>query len=319
MTAPGQRAKSWGMNAPSPSRPGLKNWLLILSLGMIWGTAFMGTTLALEGISVWWVSAGRLTLAALILLPLGALMGQGLSTIGGVRAWSFVTVIGVGSLALPLTLLAWGLTHVPSAFAGVAMGAVPLIVLPLVAIFSKDEGIGPRRIIGVLLGFVGLVLLVGPGAFGEGTFAGRLACIGTAACYAVGSVLTRRAPVIPPVAFAGATLLMGALVLVPLAWAIGGPPQITQSSAAWALLYTAAFPTGLAAILRVQVITTAGSLFMSFTSYMVPIWAVLLGVTLMGEALPPQLFWALGLILAGIGVSQSRALLQQLRPRTRTE
>lgn len=307
------------MTAPSPTRPGLTNWLLILSLGVIWGTAFMGTSLALEGISVWWVAAGRLALAAVILLPLGAFMGQGLTTIKGARTWSFVTVIGVGSLALPLTLLSWGLTHVPSAFAGVAMGAVPLIVLPLVAIFSHDEGIGPRRIIGVCLGFVGLVLLVGPGAFDDGSFLGRLACIGTAACYAVGSVMTRRAPKMPPVAFAGATLLMGALALVPLAWIIDGPPQITQSSAGWALLYTALFPTGLAAIMRVRVITTAGSLFMSFTSYMVPVWAVLFGATLMGEALPSQLFWALGLILAGIGISQSRALLQQLRPSTKTE
>ena len=307
------------LSTPSPTRPGLANWLLILSLGIIWGTAFMGTSLALEGISIWWVAAGRLALAAAILLPLGALMGQGLGMIRGARAWTFVTLIGVGSLALPLTLLAWGLTYVPSAFAGVAMGAVPLIVLPLVAIFSREEGIGPRRIIGVCLGFVGLVLLVGPGAFDEGTFAGRLACIGTAACYAIGSVLTRRAPKMPPVAFAGATLLMGALALVPLAWIIDGPPQVTQTSAAWALVYTALFPTGLAAIMRVRVITTAGSLFMSFTSYMVPIWAVLFGATIMGEALPPQLFWALGLILAGIGISQSRALLQQLRPSTRTE
>lgn len=307
------------MSAPSPTRPGLTNWLLISLLGVIWGTAFMGTSLALEGISLWWVAAGRLTLAAAILLPLGVVMGQGLGTIKGSKAWGFVTVIGVGSLALPLTLLAWGLTYVPSAFAGVAMGAVPLIVLPLVAIFSRDEGIGPRRIIGVCLGFVGLVLLVGPGAFDDGTFAGRMACIGTAACYAAGSVMTRRAPKMPPVAFAGASLLMGALVLVPLAWIIDGPPQVTQSSAAWALLYTALFPTGLAAIMRVRVITTAGSLFMSFTSYMVPVWAVLFGATLMGEALPPQLFWALGLILAGIGISQSRTLLQQLRPRTKTE
>lgn len=307
------------LTAPSPTRPGLKNWLLIIVLGMIWGTAFMGTSLALEGISLWWVAAGRLALAAAILLPIGAAMGQGLGTIRGARAWAFVTVIGVGSLALPLTLLAWGLGYVPSAFAGVAMGAVPLIVLPLVAIFSKDEGIGPRRVIGVCLGFIGLVLLVGPGAFDEGTFAGRLACIGTAACYAVGSVLTRRAPKMPPVAFAGATLLMGALALVPLAWFLDGPPQVTQSSAAWALIYTALFPTGLAAIMRVRVITTAGSLFMSFTSYMVPLWAVLFGATIMGEALPSQLFWALGLILAGIGISQSRALLQQLRPSTRTE
>ncbi len=292
--------------------------MLILSLGVIWGTAFMGVSTALTGLTPWWVTAGRVGLAALILIPIGAAMGQGITQIKGARVWAFVGFIGVFSTALPFALLSWGLTQVPSAFAGVAMGSVPLLVLPLVALFSPDEGIGPRRIIGVGLGFAGLLVLMGPGAFGEGTLAGRLACVGAAACYAVGSVVTRRAPKIPPVAFAAGSMAIGAVVLVPLAYLLEGAPELTRPTALWALFYVALFPTGLAAIIRVRVITTAGSLFMSLTSYMVPLWAVLFGVTIMGEALPPQLFWALGLILFGIGISQSRSIAQQLRPRTRT-
>ena len=306
------------MNAPSPSSPGALNWVLIVALGVIWGTAFMGVSTALTGLSPWWITAGRVGLAALILLPVGAVMGQGLGTIRGGHAWATVAFIGLFSTALPFALLSWGLTQVPSAFAGVAMGSVPLLVLPLVALFSPDEGIGPRRIIGVGLGFVGLIVLMGPSAFGDGTLWGRLACLGAAACYAVGSVVTRRAPAIPPVAFAAGGLVIGAAVLVPLAFALEGAPVVTRPTALWALLYVALLPTGLAAIIRVRVITTAGSLFMSLTSYMVPLWAVVFGVTLMGEALPPQLFWALGLILAGIGISQSRAIAQQLRPSTGT-
>lgn len=307
------------MSTPTPTRPGTLNWLLITVLGVIWGTAFMSVSTALSGLGPWWVTAGRVSLGALILLPVGAFMGQGIGTIKSARSWRFVAFIGVCATALPFALLSWGLTQVPSAFAGVAMGAVPLLVLPLVAIFSPEEGIGPRRVIGVCLGFVGLVLLIGPGAFDEGTIWGRLACIASAACYAVGSVVTRRAPEMPPVAFAAGGLLIGGAVLVPIAFLLEGPPQITEPRALWALLYVAALPTGLAAVLRVRIITTAGSLFMSLVSYMVPVWAVLFGVTLMGEDLPPQLFWALGIILFGIGISQSRALLQQLRPTTKTE
>ncbi len=302
----------------SPSAPGALNWILIVALGLIWGTAFMGVSTALTGLTPWWITAGRVGLAALILVPVGALMGQGVHRIKGRRAFAFVAFIGLFSTALPFALLSWGLTQVPSAFAGVAMGSVPLLVLPLVALFSPDEGIGPRRIIGVILGFIGLMVLMGPGAFGEGTLAGRLACVGAAACYAVGSVVTRRAPPIPPVAFAAASMAIGAAALVPLAFIIEGAPKLTRPDALWALLYVALLPTGLAAIIRVRVITTAGSLFMSLTSYMVPLWAVIFGVTLMGEALPAQLFWALGFILLGIGISQSRAIAQQLRPRTRT-
>ncbi|MEX3016210.1 DMT family transporter [Gymnodinialimonas hymeniacidonis] len=302
----------------SPSAPGALNWFLIIALGVIWGTAFMGVSTALTGLTPWWITAGRVGLAALILLPVGALMGQGLGKVRGGRAWAVIAFMGLISTALPFALLSWGLTQVPSAFAGVAMGTVPLLVLPLVAVFSPDEGIGPRRIVGVVLGFAGLVLLMGPGAFGEGKLAGRLACVGAAACYAVGSVVTRRAPPIPPVAFAAGSMLIGAIALVPLAYAFEGVPELTRAAALWALFYVALLPTGIAAIIRVRVITTAGSLFMSLTSYMVPLWAVIFGVTIMGEALPAQLFWALGIILAGIGISQSRAIAQQLRPKTKT-
>ncbi len=296
----------------TPQSPGAFNWALILSLGVIWGTAFMSVSTALDGFGPWTVTAGRTTLGAMALLVAGRLMGQGLSQISGGRAWGYSVVIGVGAVALPFGLLSWGLQHVPSAFAGVAMGAVPLLVLPLVAIFSPEEGIGPRRVIGVGLGFVGLLILVGDGAFDRSgrdmEWLGRLACIGAAGCYAVGSVLTRRAPKMPPVAFATATLVAAAAVLIPVALLTEGVPEAWPTLPSLALIYVALLPTGLAGIIRVRVITTAGSLFMSLTSYMVPVWAVIFGITLMGEALPPQLFLALALILAGILLSQWRSL-----------
>jgi len=296
----------------TPSSPGLLNWILVLTLGVIWGTAFMGVSAALEGYGVFTVTAGRLLFATLALLLAGPLIGQGIAQLTSRRAWLFAGVIGAVAIALPFTLLSWGLSHVPSAFAGVAMGAVPLLVLPLVAVFSPEEGIGPRRVIGVLLGFVGLVLMIGDGALDssgrDAEWLGRLACIGAAACYAIGSVLTRRAPKMPPVAFATATLLVGTVIMVPVALITEGVPETFPAQPSLALLYVALLPTGLAAIIRVRVITTAGSLFMSMVSYMVPVWAVIFGITIMGEALPPSLFTALAIILSGILLSQWRSL-----------
>lgn len=304
------------MSPPSPDSPGLLNWILIIALGVIWGAAFMGVATALGGYAPWTVTAGRVGLGALVLALVGSAMGQPIWRLGGGRAWLFAGLIGLGAVALPFALLSWGLQHIPSAFAGVAMGTVPLLVLPLVYLFSPEEGIGPRRIIGMGLGFAGLVVLVGPGALaGEGAALtlGRLACIAAAACYAVGSVLTRRAPKMPPVAFAGATLAIGALALLPIALIVDGIPEISASRATMGLVFVAVFPTALAAVIRVRVITTAGSLFMSITSYMVPVWAVIYGITLMSEDLPPQLFVALALILSGIGIAQSRAIAAALR------
>ncbi|TDT74769.1 drug/metabolite transporter (DMT)-like permease [Litoreibacter halocynthiae] len=305
------------MSTPSPENPGLFNWLLVITLGVIWGGAFMSVRLSLDGFGPWTVAAWRTGLGGIALAIIGAMLGQGMHKIPSVRAWIFAGIIGAGAVALPFALLSWGQQFIPSAFAGVAMGAVPLLVLPLVYLFSKEEGIGPRRVLGMLLGFVGLFILVGPGAAAstghENEWLGRIACLAAAGCYAAGSVVTRRAPKMPPIAFATATLLLAAVILVPIAALTEGWPNDFPATPTAALIYVALFPTALAAVIRVRVITTAGSLFMSLTSYQVPVWSVILGVSFMGETLPPQLFFALAIILAGIGLSQSRALMAMIR------
>lgn len=268
----------------------------------------MSVRLSLDGFGPLTVAAARTLIAAVSLALIGALMGQSITKLKGTQIWAFVVGTGVIGTAIPFVCLSWGQQFVPSAFAGVAMGAVPLMVLPLVAMFSPEEGIGPRRIAGMLLGFVGLALLIGPGAMASSgseleTF-GRIACLSAAGCYAAASVITRRSPKMPPIAFAAGTLCVAAVLLGPLALVVEGLPEHYPLSPSLALLYAALFPTALAAVIRVRVITTAGSLFMSLTSYQVPVWSVIFGITLMGESLPPQLFYALALILAGIGLSQ---------------
>ncbi|MEM9435006.1 MAG: DMT family transporter [Pseudomonadota bacterium] len=305
------------MTDANPTNPGLLNWLLILLLGIIWGAAFLSVRVALDGFGPWTVAALRTSIAAVILCSIGTLMGQGIEKIKSPSQWIFCLVIGTGAIALPFVLLSLGQQVVPSAFAGVAMGAVPLLVLPLVAIFSPEEGIGPRRIIGMGLGFVGVIILVGPGAIktaGEPfETLGRMACLSAAACYAAGSVLTRRAPAMPPIAFASATMVVAAAIVLPLALYLEGLPNQFPPIPSLALLFAALGPTALAAVIRVRVITTAGSVFMSLTSYMVPVWSVILGIIILNEQLSSTLFFALALILLGIAISQSRSLLGMFR------
>jgi drug/metabolite transporter (DMT)-like permease len=294
------------MSPATPENPGILNLVLVLTLSVIWGAAFLSVRVALDGFGPWQVAALRTVIAAGVLFGASMVFGQGPQTIKGGRAWAYMIGIGTVSIATPFMLLSWGQQFIPSAFAGVAMGAVPLLVLPLVAVFSPEEGIG------VFLGFVGLLILLGPKALQFQTaglaFWGQVACIGAAGCYALGSVATRRAPKVPPIAMAFTTMAIAALVLVPLAlwqegWPTEWPPRATSG-----LLYAALGPTALAAVIRIRIITTAGSMFMSITSYLVPVWSVIFGVILLSEDLPARLFVALAVILAGIGLSQSRAL-----------
>ena len=163
------------MTQPTPQIPGTLNWALVNLLGVVWGTSFLSIGISLESFAPLTVAALRTSLAAIALCAAAAVTNQRLGTLAVARAWPFAAFSGVIGLALPFSLLAWGQQFVPSAVAGVAMGSVPLLLLPLVYVFSPEEGIGPRRIAGIGLGFTGLLLIVGPGALnGPGGLAAAL-------------------------------------------------------------------------------------------------------------------------------------------------
>ena len=300
------------MQPEAPGAPGLTNWALLLTTSVIWGSAFLGMSVALEGYPPLTVAAARTGIGTVVLIALAIALGQMTFDIPDARGIRHLILTGLVNIAAPFALLTWGLQHVPSAFAGVTMGAVPIFLLPLVYLFSKEEGIGPRRIGGLILGFVGLIVLVGPGA-GDSTGSpleawGRWACLGSALCYAFGSILTRRAPPVPPVILATSMLGTATLVLIPLALIFEGVPQISATRASAALVYIGVMPTAVAFFLRVYIIRNAGSIFMSLVSYIVPLWAVLFGVVLLDEKLSASLFVGLVLILSGIALSEWRNL-----------
>lgn len=284
-----------------------RHWSAIILLGFIWGGAFLSTRIALEGFGPLWVATGRAVIAAAVLLPLAWATGQ-LRGLLRPRVLAHVVAFGVIAVAFALSALAWGQQHVPSAFAGAAMGAVPLLVLPLAAVFSPEEAINRWKVAGVLLGFAGIATLAGPEALrplgADLEPLGRLACIACAAGYAVGSIITRGAPPVGPLGFSAASLAVGALILLPLALLAEGAPELPPPRPALALLWAGVGPTALGAVIRFLVIRSAGSVFMSLTSYMVPLWAVLLGWAVLGEPLDPGTLGGLALILTGIATTQ---------------
>lgn len=286
------------------TKPTASDWLSILALGLIWGGTFMVISLALSGYGPVTVATARTTLGALAVLLLLRLTGRSLPQ--GAAIWRSALPIGLLSTALPFFLLSWGQQSLPSAFAGLSMASVPLFVLPLAHVFS-DERLHLRKALGFGLGFLGVLVLLGPQAFQQG--AGlwpQLACIGAALCYAIASILTRRCPPVDPMALAGATLLVGAAVLLPVMLMTEGLPGWAGAIPGSAILFLGLVPTGLAALLRIRVIRSAGSGFMTLTSYQMPLWSLAFGTVILGEALPQSFYAALALILAGLVISQSK-------------
>ncbi|SFO85362.1 DMT family transporter [Tranquillimonas alkanivorans] len=292
------------------SQPTLANWLTILALGVIWGGTFAVVSLALTGYGPLTVAAARTTLGAAALLVLMRAMGRPWPE-GGRRLWLHVAAIGTLSTAVPFFLLSWGLQFVPSAFGGLAMAALPLFVLPMAHFFS-DEPLSLRRAAGVVTGFAGALVLLGPGVLQVSGAdlgpLGRLACLAAAVSYACASVLTRRCPPVDPIVLSALTLMVGAAVLIPVMLLVEGVPGWSGATPGLAILFLGLVPTAMAVLLRIMVIRSAGSVFMTLVNYQVPVWSMVIGWAALGEDLPWRFFAALALILAGLVVSQWGAL-----------
>jgi len=290
------------------------SWLMIAILGLTWGGTFLVTEVALlGGMPPFWLAASRVGSAAMLMCVIWVAMGRPLfSEATKPTTWRDLLIIGGLSSAVPFSLLAWGQQYVSSGFAGVSMAAIALIVLPLAHFTVPGERMTPLKIAGFLVGFVGVVVLIGGQAF-EATGArfeiqGRIACVLAASCYAVGSIMLRRLPPAHPIGLATVLLLVGACLSVPVALAVEGPPPLPSPYILGVLAFLGLVPTAGANILRVLVVRSAGPVFMSLVNYQVPLWSVVLGALILGEALPRSLLLAMSLILLGVGLSQFGAL-----------
>ena len=293
-----------------------RNWMMVGLLGLIWGSSFMVVEIALAGITPFWLAASRVTFGSLRTVAVWLLSGRRFF-LTHKTAWPSIFVIGILSSALPFSLLSWGQTHVTSGFAGVSMASIALLVLPLSHFFIPGEKMTVRRTFGFLMGFVGVAILIGPDAFSpsgsELELFGRLFCVLAASCYAISSVLIRRLPPIDPLGLAAIPLMIGALTSLGFAYSVeGAPPQIS-SQTLLIILYLGLVPTAGANLLRILTIRSAGPVFMSLTNYQVPLWSVVLGILVLGEAPRQNLFLAMALILFGLCLSQYGALKRLFR------
>jgi len=287
------------------SQPTTANWISIFALGLIWGGTFMVVSIALREYGPITVACARTTLGALALLGIMFALRRPLPSPQAMRS---IAIIGPLNTALPFMLLSWGLQYVPSAFAGISMAILPLFVLPL-AYFFSDETLNLRRVVGVMFGVIGAIVLIGPGVLRIGTGMepwGQIACLLATLSYSISSILTRRCPPVDSITMAAFTLMFGSIIMIPLMIMIEGIPIPTTRDSTLAIIVLGLVPTAVAAYLRILVVRTAGSVFMTNVNYQVPLWSVVFGAVVLDENLPIEFFIALGIILAGLAISQGK-------------
>jgi len=288
----------------------LVDWVLLLALVAMWGSSFMFNKRGLETVTPLTLVAARLAIGALVLLIVVHERGMRLPRIGPV--WAAYTVMGFVGNALPFFLITWGQQAIDSALAGILIAAMPLATLLLAHFIIAGEHLTQRRAAGFLVGFAGILVLMGPAVAtrsGGSTLqvVSELAVLGGALCYSTNSILARLLVKTDFLVAATGTLLVASIMVVPLAIALEQPWTLAPSFASTAaIVWLGIGPTALATILYFRLISSAGPTFMSLVNYLSPAVAVFLGVMLLGEQPGVNAYGALVLILSGIAISQWR-------------
>jgi drug/metabolite transporter (DMT)-like permease len=300
-------------SAPQQRSMNATEWALLLLLAVLWGGSFFFAKVALATIPALTLVALRTGIAALALLVFLAVRGIALPR--SAKAWGRYLVMGLLNNAIPFALINWGQTQIDSGLAAILNATTPLFTVLLAHLVTADERLTRNRVAGVVLGFAGVVVMIGPSALrGLGLAGlGKLAVVGAACSYACAGLYGRRLALLPPVANACGMLVASSLVMLAVALVVDGPggfarglaagPPIWASLAALALLSTA-----LAYIVYFRILATAGATNLLLVTFLIPVSALLLGGLVLGERPDWTSFAGMALIFLGLGAVDGRLL-----------
>lgn len=291
-----------------PPAPRRIDWMILAALVAAWGSSFAMTKIAVTHVDAAWVMALRLVVAALVLVPIAYVRGDGLRASQPV--WAKFTWLGFIGNALPFLLVTWGTARVSSGVSGLLMGTIPLFLVVMAHVALPDERLTLAKAAGFSLGFCGIVILMGPDQIGAMSFAGpalqgELAILAGCLCYALHAVSAKRLGLEAPAKQSAAVCLTAAVM--GLAYAAATDPQGlagASPAALAAIIGLGLVPTALATVMVYWLMDRVGPSFVSFANYLVPIFAVVLGAAVLGETVNGRVLAALLCILAGIAISR---------------
>jgi drug/metabolite transporter (DMT)-like permease len=295
---------------------GRREWLMLLALALIWGGAFLFIGVAVrsvEPVTYVWL---RMSIAAVALWAWLWATGKRPSIPhGAIGALLLLTLL---NNVLPFMLFGWGQTHIASGLASILNATTPLWGVIVAHFATRDEPLTPAKLTGVLIGVGGVAVMIGPQLLADvGTNAlAQLACVAASFSYALAGVWARRFKRmgLSPVNVTAWQLLLGALVMIPLAAIVdqpwnAPPPPLAAIAAISAL---ALLCTSFAYILYFKLIDSSGATNALLVTLLVPPIAILLGALFLGEVLARADFIGLALIALGLAAIDGR-LFKRLR------
>lgn len=296
-------------------------WSLLVLLSFLWGGSFFFVGIAIAEVPPLTLVAARVGLAAAMLWA--ALPLLGIAPPRGGRAWRAIAAMGLLNNAIPFALIVWSQRTLPSGLAAILNATTPLWTVLVAHLATREERATPAKVTGALLGFGGVAAMMGADMAGGAAAAGwaTLAMLAATLSYACAGVFGRRfgAMGIAPMqaalgqVTASAAMMLPAAIVMERPWALSAPSAATLA----AILGLALFSTALGYALYFRILALAGAVNLLLVTFLVPVSAILLGTTVLDEALEPRHLLGMALIGAGLAAIDGRPLAyvsRSLRP-----
>jgi drug/metabolite transporter (DMT)-like permease len=283
---PAAHPRSCFMSQPIHAQMTAREWGMLILLSVLWGGSFLFQKIAVAEVPPFTIVLVRVALAALTLHLIRPFTGIALP---GLKIWAAFAVMGLLNNVIPFSLLVYGQTQIGAGLASILNAMTPVFTVIVAHLLTQDEKLKANRAFGVVLGFLGVICLIGIEALGGLTLAvaGQVACIGAALSYAFSSVWARRFQGVPPYASAMGQLTMSSLMMIPVVLLVDQPWTLTwpSTTVVWSMILLAIPATAFAYLLFFAIVRAAGATNIMLVTLLVPVSAVLLGAFFLGERL----------------------------------
>lgn len=279
-----------------------KAWVMLVLLSILWGGSFFFVGVAVNDLPP--LTIVTLRVAAFTLW--GIAMMIGLRPPKNLKVWTSFLGMGLLNNVIPFALIVWGQTQIASGLASILNAATPIFTVVVAGILLPDERPTPLKIVGVLLGFVGVAVMIGVPALGnKSNLLAQFAIVGAAISYAFAGVYGRRFKSlgVNPVITAAGQVTASTLILLPITLLVDGTIDTGRTSMnTWiAIAGLAVASTALAYILYFKILELAGATNVLLVTLLVPVSAILLGSLFLNESL--EMIHLLGMALIALGLS----------------
>ncbi len=275
---------------------------VLILLGAVWGASFLLIKIGVAEMPPMTLVALRLVISAIVLL--GVLYGRGMRLPTRPRAWVDLFLLGAVGLVLPYLLITWSEQYMQSGMAAILNATTPLFAVLLTYLWTREEQLSGVKALGVLVGFVGVVIAVGIDSVSltDGGALPQLAVLLAALCYAIAGIHGRRAfRGVPALVPATGQLLAGAILITPAALLTDGiPSPLPSPLALGAVLALAVVGTSFAYVLLYWLMARIGATRTSMVTYLLPPFALVYGALFLRERITVETLIGLALVIVGI-------------------